>query len=376
MLRLLNIWRSGSRGVFLFDSILLERIRARCDPDYDGEPADSLPPPRLPPMVANKPSYVPPQPAPPSSSTVYNNASGGFHHPSMPSIVTSASPLLPPMTNLVQPSMTPLAAIPSGSQDLIYVRAAELLKNLFAQMNVPGSQQIPLSEIHRVNPELYQQIMVQAHREVVTSSPILQASSSGTPPSYAATAPSGTLSKPPTPPLASLLLSKLNAQNALDRSSLQYLASVMDDGQGLKRAKKKSGETPTEGSVSARAWFLNENDWRSGVSSTTEVSVKLFQETSNSKNDSLSSAMAQQGIQESSVPKDDSQTRCPLSGEEFETFWSSEEQQWMYKNAIRPDPKGPIYKLHAWLATQRGKTSENLTDGISSMQTRKRVRVE
>jgi pre-mRNA cleavage complex 2 protein Pcf11 len=35
-----------------------------------------------------------------------------------------------------------------------------------------------------------------------------------------------------------------------------------------------------------------------------------------------------------SVPVDESQPTCALSGEEFETFWNEAEQEWHYRGAI------------------------------------------
>ena len=373
MLRLLNIWRTGNRGAFLFDSFLLERIRARCDPEYDGEPADLLPQPRLIPVPTTSTTTAPPYIPLPTSQFPpmgYNNV-----RPLYPPVVPAAviSPLPRPVVMMTPSSVGALGGLAPSTQDLVYARASELLKNLYAQMQVPDTQQIPLGEIHRANPDLYQQIMVQAHREVVSTSPgigsdvIMPNSSTST----------GGSSKPPTPP-ATLLLSKLSAQNALDRENVPYFAILISGGGHARkpRRRKKSEDmsaAATEGSVSVRSWFLSEDDWRSGLSSTTEQSVKLFKEPSTQTESLL--LKDEFAIQDSSVPKDDKQTRCPLCGEEFETFWNSEEQQWMYKHAIRPDPNGPIYKLHAWQASQRGGEKKAKED-MSSTTLRKRVRVE
>ena len=50
-----------------------------------------------------------------------------------------------------------------------------------------------------------------------------------------------------------------------------------------------------------------------------------------------------------SVEKDEAQTHCPISGDAFATFWDGASQQWKYKNAVRPDPNGPIYKFAAYV---------------------------
>lgn len=38
-----------------------------------------------------------------------------------------------------------------------------------------------------------------------------------------------------------------------------------------------------------------------------------------------------------SVPADDSQPVCALSGERFETFWDDVTEQWCYRDAVRLD---------------------------------------
>lgn len=354
MVRLLNIWKKGNRGVYLFDQLLLDRIRARCDPDYDGEPVDSLPQPRLTPVPQPAPaaSYAPPPSMP------VNPYAGGYVAP----------PVMPPSYVHVPAVVTPppLPFQPQQEQ-LVYARAAELLRNLYAQMAVPEPQQIPLNDIYRANPELYQQIMAQAHREIATPSPVIPVP-----------AQPDAVSKPATPPPSALLLSKLNAQNVLERTHIPYFTAILEMAPKPVSAKskreKRMAQRTAQGAVSARAWYLVDSDWKAGKTSATEVSFKLFAESGSGSSaggepmkEKASDGSA--GVNESSVPKDDSQTRCGLSGEEFETFWNSDEQMWMYKNAIRPDPNGPIYKLHAWLAHQRGGDASS-----SSLDPRKRGR--
>ncbi len=38
-----------------------------------------------------------------------------------------------------------------------------------------------------------------------------------------------------------------------------------------------------------------------------------------------------------SVPVDDAQPNCALSGERFETFWDDASDEWRYKDALRLD---------------------------------------
>jgi hypothetical protein len=44
------------------------------------------------------------------------------------------------------------------------------------------------------------------------------------------------------------------------------------------------------------------------------------------------------------------------TGDEFEAYWNEDEEEWMYLNAIRPDPNGPIYLAKAWSAKQAADT--------------------
>ena len=41
--------------------------------------------------------------------------------------------------------------------------------------------------------------------------------------------------------------------------------------------------------------------------------------------------------EECSVPVDDAQMHCALSGERFEQFWDDKHQEWRYWNAVRLD---------------------------------------
>ena len=38
-----------------------------------------------------------------------------------------------------------------------------------------------------------------------------------------------------------------------------------------------------------------------------------------------------------SVPVDDAQPACALSGERFETFWDDASEEWRYRDAVRLD---------------------------------------
>jgi hypothetical protein len=121
MLRLLSIWKKAS----LFDSLVLERIRARCDPDYEGEPVDSLPQPGL----AKPPARWEPSSVIPNVTPVYSS-------------------FIPPL----QPTLPQ----PQQQEQLIFQRATELLRNMYVQMQAQVHQQVPLNEIYRMNPNLYQ----------------------------------------------------------------------------------------------------------------------------------------------------------------------------------------------------------------------------
>mmetsp|Transcript_12812 Transcript_12812/g.14784 ORF Transcript_12812/g.14784 Transcript_12812/m.14784 type:complete len:85 (-) Transcript_12812:190-444(-) len=59
----------------------------------------------------------------------------------------------------------------------------------------------------------------------------------------------------------------------------------------------------------------------------------------------------------SKVVADENQTHCPISGEAFQSKWDDDLNEWVYKNAVRPDPNGPIYNEAAYL-----KRSANMTE--------------
>jgi hypothetical protein len=50
---------------------------------------------------------------------------------------------------------------------------------------------------------------------------------------------------------------------------------------------------------------------------------------------------------EVSVPADESQPTCALSGERFETFWDDASEQWCYRDAVRLDADQAARYWHA-----------------------------
>ncbi|KAA6426564.1 MAG: pre-mRNA cleavage complex 2 Pcf11-like [Trebouxia sp. A1-2] len=75
----------------------------------------------------------------------------------------------------------------------------------------------------------------------------------------------------------------------------------------------------------SRQWFVSADLWLAG---TAAAAVGEGQPQS----------LAEEPVQEkeaASVPVDDSQPKCALSGEKFEKFWHDQYQEWRYKNAVQ-----------------------------------------
>ena len=379
MLRLINIWKKDKR----FDPLILDRIRARCDPDYNGPPADSLPMPQLAPPPSTTAAAVP---------VMYGQPAQAAVRP--PSIFNSI-----PVNTPVQPGFM-------IDQNSVFARAGELLNSMYASMGVAEHQRMPLVEIHRANPMLYQQIMGQAHHEtmmrmsghpppaqVPVSQPVVAPLSQPmmttvTPPSSTTTTTTttATTSSDAVPtasavaqgPPPNLSLSKMNAQNIIDRQIVNYLLPSLVEHGLVGRAAHQKTVKAGDNSVMVRTWFLHDDDWKKNLAHAAFKRAQLF-ETSFISDDSKKQNNENAISDDACVPKDPNQTHCALSGEEFETFWNEDEQMWMYKGAIRPDPAGPIYKVHAWLAAQRKHvktlTGQALPD-MDDQNVRKRVRVD
>ena len=398
LIRLLHIWREKSR---IFDPLLLLRIIARIDPEYHGEPLDSLPTPTL------------------RSPAPYYHQATVLPQSIIPSDYINVYPPRPPTAppTIIPSYFSPPPVI--SQPEALFARAAELLRQL--QINVPIEQQLNLSQLHQAKPDLYQSLMDQAYRELSSPSAFLTQPPPNTTTKFQTTtgAPNLATQKFPTPPAIitaristpppvtsittsisshdlsshhSLSLQDLTDKIVLSHDDIPFLVTALESAPFPPRKKNSLASDSTY----VRSWFLSSSDWCSGKNSTLKFSVKIFpamknlEEESNDAN--LPSAMSESSEskekklqasissasditnytelqqQQNSVPKDDSQKICPLTGDTFETFWSDEHQMWRYKNAIRPDPTGPIFKSDAWLAKQRG---QNDTE-----QVRKRAKLE
>ena len=86
-----------------------------------------------------------------------------------------------------------------------------------------------------------------------------------------------------------------------------------------------------DGKVS-RKWFVDVNAWLKGLKTMAEDALNFF---GGEDKDSAAEVEAAAAVDENvSVPVDESQPTCALSGEEFETFWNEAEQEWHYRGAI------------------------------------------
>ena len=87
-----------------------------------------------------------------------------------------------------------------------------------------------------------------------------------------------------------------------------------------------------DGTVS-RKWFVDIGAWLKGLKTMAEDAMNFF--GGGDDKDSAAEARVEDDVDESvSVPVDESQPTCALSGEEFEKFWNEAEQEWHYRGAI------------------------------------------
>ena len=86
-----------------------------------------------------------------------------------------------------------------------------------------------------------------------------------------------------------------------------------------------------DGKVS-RKWFVDIKAWLRGLKTMAEDTINFF---GGDDKDSAAEAHAETEVDENvSVPVDESQPACALSGEEFETFWNEEAQEWHYRGTM------------------------------------------
>jgi pre-mRNA cleavage complex 2 protein Pcf11 len=98
----------------------------------------------------------------------------------------------------------------------------------------------------------------------------------------------------------------------------------------VRRRRRKDGKV-------SRKWFVNVSAWLKGLQTMAEDG-RADDVRATGGMDSVKGAGAK--IDESdvsenvSVPVDDNQKECALSGEPFETFWNESEQEWHYRGAV------------------------------------------
>lgn len=127
----------------------------------------------------------------------------------------------------------------------------------------------------------------------------------------------------------------------------------------------------------ARAWLVPLDHWlEDGEEFEQEYSVPREFEATVEKDPHPG---REEPIQEQSalqkVLADDNQPECPITGEPFQKSWDDELQDWVYLNAIRPDPAGPIYNATAYeKQTEQQKQLEE--QHLQEQPPAKRIRTE
>jgi len=330
MLKMLNIWQNGMPGrPPLFPAEIVARIRARVDPNYTGPHISELPTYKAP------PSFQPPAPVP---------------FPAQP----AAPPQYPPFYGYAPPAPHPSTAIPSSfaagaHTDHIFARANELLQIFLRQLGAPHGM-ITLPQLQIMDPVLFGNMMNQAALEMTDAmrfNPMMMAGGTSLPQVSSSSLGGPTSAPPPgvqfprsNTPIVDFLVTLVEGLVLVDYNQLKALHTA-------KIAAIKDTST-----TRVRCWYSGLDDWVHNKAVAPFKTVSLFEERPSSDATSLTSDLDGEKF---AVPKDESQTSCALSGVPFKTFWSDETQQWMYASAIRPDPNGPIYNIHAWNSEQGAK---------------------
>ena len=92
-----------------------------------------------------------------------------------------------------------------------------------------------------------------------------------------------------------------------------------------RRRRRKEGKV-------CRKWFVNIAAWLKGLKTMAEDAVNFFGGEDENPDLHVNAAI-QEELNNVSVPVDESQPTCALSGETFETFWNEKEQEWHYRGA-------------------------------------------
>ena len=104
------------------------------------------------------------------------------------------------------------------------------------------------------------------------------------------------------------------------------LDAHLDEVHARRRQKKQPG--------AVRSWFADAAMWTAGG-----AARSWFEDSA----EALKALKAPADTSPLSVPADESQSHCAVSGERFETFWNCEKQDWHYKEAVMLDvPFGSV----------------------------------
>ena len=111
-------------------------------------------------------------------------------------------------------------------------------------------------------------------------------------------------------------------------------------------------------------WWLSAEEWIKGAAQVAAQVLSFFEAQQLEHDKQHANGAAAPSPAGRDVIADESQKACALSGEPFEEYWSDEQQEWMYKDTVRPDPNGPIYLVKALAKRQRSEGGDsNSTEG-------------
>lgn len=156
------------------------------------------------------------------------------------------------------------------------------------------------------------------------------------------------------------------------RFDTQELQSAFSSRQFDQRERMRALKQPRQGAPKSRMWFQSLESWTKGEEQSASQTVSFFGDkpatpAGQAESDDAALDSDANGEQYPGVPVDESQKQCALTGDDFEAYWNEDEEEWMYLNAIRPDPNGPIYLTKAWQAKQAADAQANTpTNGINN----------
>jgi len=303
MLNIVNIWEGNQMRPRTFPAELLARIRARVDANYNGPPLSALPPAPSPPPPASL-AYHPIAPQHFAPQAVMSPYMASYSPPPPAPYAHSGMPPPAPLAYAPPPPVHPML-------DPVTLRASDLLAQFVSRATPPG-QSMTLAQVQAQDRALYGRLMTQAQLEV--GAPSMQQ-------------PQPAWRHPP-------------VSSSGDYTAVAHSLIVMNEAE-LRSAHLSRVAARMDKSVTrVRAWYSAMDEWTQGALRRPHKVVALFEDKS-----AAGHTAAAHDPRKFAVPKDEAQAACALSGEPFETFWSDDEQMWMYSNAIRPDPSGPIYNV-------------------------------